>query len=509
MQIQISPGTLVKLAAAPITSNPPSVSDLAFSVLLESLHTNEGAAEGLAIKVQGETSSATDPTESEDEPQVIFSGSPLNPPHGIGWFVDGSGIQTRQSGGDEQPILTDRFLSAQTDGPSAARDTRQPNQGDASIAPIRTTHRSEPEVTKLSLPMHSENPAGAPVIDRAGPLPPPIQPPDFLPQETAIKSTTAETPILEAQKDSSSVFAAAPVRYVRISDRIGATGGQELPAELSVTPKETPAARGGNSTDDGVPQDPKNLQTRDQEFSSVRFERIPFAARPMAAAPLETNDSPVHAHLSFPIEEQSGFAPLHLPTGIEAKTIEGVPTKTTPRLNFVQSELRQLASVAPGDPLIAPSQLPESDGPAVSKDLPPNSVTQRIVLPQTTDNLVATLRTHPNGRTRIRLSPEELGHVQFDLQTIGHKIHVVVQADRPDVLDFMRRHGDHLMSEMRAAGFSDTSLSFGSGSQSQGRTPTATPLFAPGAGFEAPQGPETQIELSQPKSSQDRLDLRL
>lgn len=134
---------------------------------------------------------------------------------------------------------------------------------------------------------------------------------------------------------------------------------------------------------------------------------------------------------------------------------------------------------------------------------------RETALPQASENLVATLHTRPNGQTQLRLSPEELGHIQFDLQTSGHKVHVAIQADRPDVLDFMRRNSEHLLAELRNAGFSDASLSFGSGSDHQNKSAfsATTDHLAPFSPIAL--SPDGTVDFVSAGSTTDRLDLRL
>ncbi len=70
-------------------------------------------------------------------------------------------------------------------------------------------------------------------------------------------------------------------------------------------------------------------------------------------------------------------------------------------------------------------------------------------------------------RVEVILSPEELGKVQMDFRGDGDAMRVFLTAERPETLDLLRRHGDLLVTELRQAGFSGASLSFGHWGQSQ------------------------------------------
>ena len=81
------------------------------------------------------------------------------------------------------------------------------------------------------------------------------------------------------------------------------------------------------------------------------------------------------------------------------------------------------------------------------------------------------IRLSPGGSIDIALSPEELGAVRMKLTGNEGQMTVIVQADRQETLDLMRRHIDSLSSEFRAIGYGDVSFSFQSGSShTQGRS---------------------------------------
>ncbi|MES2145313.1 MAG: flagellar hook-length control protein FliK, partial [Pseudomonadota bacterium] len=69
-------------------------------------------------------------------------------------------------------------------------------------------------------------------------------------------------------------------------------------------------------------------------------------------------------------------------------------------------------------------------------------------------------------RVEVILSPEELGRVQMDFRADGDNVRVFLTAERPDTLDLLRRHADQLAAELRQAGYSGASLSFGQWGQS-------------------------------------------
>lgn len=76
---------------------------------------------------------------------------------------------------------------------------------------------------------------------------------------------------------------------------------------------------------------------------------------------------------------------------------------------------------------------------------------------------------------KVVVRPDELGRVSMTMQQDGASLRVVVQADRPDTLELLRRNSDHLGQELRDAGFAGASLSFGGreGQASQRPQPAA------------------------------------
>lgn len=84
--------------------------------------------------------------------------------------------------------------------------------------------------------------------------------------------------------------------------------------------------------------------------------------------------------------------------------------------------------------------------------------------------IAAALAARSERPVELRMTTEELGGLLLRLQQDGNEVHVALLADRGDTLDLLRRNGGLLIEELRAAGFSDATLSFGEGSGSRDRT---------------------------------------
>ena len=127
-----------------------------------------------------------------------------------------------------------------------------------------------------------------------------------------------------------------------------------------------------------------------------------------------------------------------------------------------------------------------------------------IVKPVTHDAI--SLRTAA-GPVEIALSPAELGHLRMSIVVEGDGLQIHLTADRAETLDLLRRHGDLLQEEMRAAGFTGASLSFGSsGGQAEQPSAGASPADA---GADATSSAPLAAQVAQAMAGSGSLHLRL
>lgn len=123
------------------------------------------------------------------------------------------------------------------------------------------------------------------------------------------------------------------------------------------------------------------------------------------------------------------------------------------------------------------------------------------------NQISASLKTDDAGAIEIRLDPPELGRVALHVSPVdgGHVANVV--ADRPEILDLLRRHEALLAQELKDAGFGALSFSF---SQQNGASDDGSPAqhFAAANGdLATPLESEGQAPI--PMSTGQRLDIRL
>ena len=70
----------------------------------------------------------------------------------------------------------------------------------------------------------------------------------------------------------------------------------------------------------------------------------------------------------------------------------------------------------------------------------------------------------------LSLSPEELGKVRLLMTPEGDKVRIVIQAERPETLELLRRNTESLASELRQYGYASTSFNFGDWSNARPNT---------------------------------------
>ncbi|OYX41623.1 MAG: hypothetical protein B7Z02_14980 [Rhodobacterales bacterium 32-67-9] len=112
-----------------------------------------------------------------------------------------------------------------------------------------------------------------------------------------------------------------------------------------------------------------------------------------------------------------------------------------------------------GDPVASPA-----DGPSPLRGLDRAAANHPATgpLPAGLGHRLAEAVSHfPDRPVEITLSPEELGRVRLTLATHDGALTMMVQADRPDTLDLLRRNIDSLAQDFRDLGYQDLTFSFG------------------------------------------------
>lgn len=204
-------------------------------------------------------------------------------------------------------------------------------------------------------------------------------------------------------------------------------------------------------------------------------------------------------------------------------------TTTTPRPHGATAYSAAAIATKPPSPTPAPTVAEAA--PVLSIDRaeplirfdPASPVIERIsqaqILPQNTtpadqsrhiaQQLATAMPTTLPGTTEITLQPEELGRVRMTLSLQDGAMTLLIQADRAETTDLMRRHIDQLAQVYRQMGFDTLNFSFaGSAQQDADATQSDGPQPDP-AIDEEPDATQSDPSAGPPPLSTTRLDLRI
>ncbi|VDS08341.1 Flagellar hook-length control protein FliK [Paracoccus haematequi] len=142
---------------------------------------------------------------------------------------------------------------------------------------------------------------------------------------------------------------------------------------------------------------------------------------------------------------------------------------------------------------------------APEQPLPPSRVPVASVVRQMAEAVVSARE----DRIEIALAPEELGRIRMVMTGPDHSPHVLVWAERPEVLDQLRRNAAFLQECFGDAGMADASFEFqGDGGTGSGR---GQPLpEASGHGFDVTETVSVSLPAAwTPLAIPARLDIRI
>lgn len=188
--------------------------------------------------------------------------------------------------------------------------------------------------------------------------------------------------------------------------------------------------------------------------------------------------------VSLAWQKSTNSAPGHAPlsgTILEALTADKSPKSPLPDIKAPSSPLpfvmQQDRSIQLADTLLETAISFEAGSFATSAATTPQPAINSFApllrsltlgLPTAVSPIIVDLvRSGNDGPLELALSPEELGQLIISIKQDGDFVRVTLTADRPETLDLMRRHGGELVADLRQAGFSGASLSFGQGGQGQ------------------------------------------
>lgn len=161
------------------------------------------------------------------------------------------------------------------------------------------------------------------------------------------------------------------------------------------------------------------------------------------------------------------------------------------------------------DPLLADPPLLQP--PHASRDASPVPTDQpalpRIPLASVARQVAEAVVTARDDQIEVALAPEELGKIRMVMSGPEHSPHVMIWAERPEVLDQLRRNSAFLQECLRDAGMTDASFEFqgDTSAGSGGRQPQ--PDNAP-PGFVVTESVPVPVAWT-PTAIPARLDIRI
>ncbi len=182
-----------------------------------------------------------------------------------------------------------------------------------------------------------------------------------------------------------------------------------------------------------------------------------------------------------------------------------------PMLPVVMTELTQM------DPSTGPDRLMSEASPSEQMSEARKSTDPASHLPRTGTEgqssperqIVTAVTTSASGRTEILLDPQDLGRVRVSLDGNEASLVVMIEAEKPETIDLLRRNADILIEEFREAGYTSLSFNF---AQHGDDTPQ-TPASPPDTEDEPKSSTRTEIvtmsAITDPKTGLTTLDLRL
>ena len=214
-----------------------------------------------------------------------------------------------------------------------------------------------------------------------------------------------------------------------------------------------------------VPDINQNLLTNKTDLAPVTGP-VPVPTPLLAEATKEGAGPKRSADLKITIQ---GEVPPSVPSQTPAApattdTSQPVASATSMDASFQSADTSFdiLVSLDAGSPAPPSAALP----PATPLPLVPLQSPAPPALPAAVSpTLVDMVKSGNDGPLELALSPEELGRLTISIKHDGDFVRVTVIADRPETLDLMRRHAGDLVADLRQAGFSGASLSFGQGGQ--------------------------------------------
>lgn len=397
-----------------------------------------------------------------------------------------SAIESHVSAISSAPLMNGTPLSEQTSGEAAVMNGVgvDVSKGISSDSIVLKTHTSD-DVSVVPKDVSSETASAGKAT---------TQPTQGMDLNTSgripIPSGQREVPILDALPPSG-----APLEAMQPTGQQKAPSPDHMPApNQGPTAVQTVMAAVANSVAPKLEAGSEGGKVKKSDDTTT--SAAPSQAQPQTAVAPTPPPTPVVASTAFSLTaqrmmdaQQAADAGQEAPRFDETATTPSADTPANPKAsstptaaergaelfaNAIDVATRQIA--IEGD--LRPQELEMtsfyggSDSTSARLDqlsqLDPLTQTSRVELPARLAAQIADVaRQLPDGPIEISLSPEELGKVKLTFQVSENgAMNVVVAAERPETLEFMRRNIDSLLAEFSDLGYEGSSFQFQQDDQS-------------------------------------------
>ena len=368
------------------------------------------------------------------------------------------------------PVSQPEPADFSTDASSQTARTAPVAEDSAKMAPATpaTLPKSAPEATSQA--------ASAPITGQAWPISDPVkhdhtalaktaqgqgnEPPLKASANTDLPTTQPQSPNLPLQPSDSRD---APIVVRTISN----TGDSSESSALSL-PAKHPIK--GAAAEQPVMARP--LPARETALTSApQVANTSAEAAPLGTENVESAKDPAKASQNQPLQNAVA-AVLQTPKAPETGHVfaNSPDTASTPAAQISKPQAATEA-VPYSDVLLASNSVASHPSTPHSVSVAQAALHQPVPIPALAEHIKQHITPGKPASLELSLAPEELGKMRMVMTPDGDKLRIVIQAERPETLELLRRNTESFSQDLRQSGYSSTSFSF----SGWGSSPSAPP----------------------------------
>ena len=186
---------------------------------------------------------------------------------------------------------------------------------------------------------------------------------------------------------------------------------------------------------------------------------------------LEVDKGPLKASPNQPMQNE-GTAISHTPKAAETGHIlaNSPDTASTPAAQISKPHTG-VEAVPYSDVLLASNGLASPSSTPHSTSVAQVALHHPVPIPALAEHIKQHITPGKPTSLELSLAPEELGKMRMVMTPDGDKLRIVIQAERPETLELLRRNTECFCQDLRQSGYSSTSFSF----SGWGSSPSAPP----------------------------------